>query len=321
MNKRKFRTYFFTVHSDTNESNFSDCLASIYRLSPEDRTIDVNGVTVRLAQLDYTWSSSGLLCGDFERLQMDDLPPKSRISGEQEELELDDDQGLGHTTAFIYNVQMDILALQNNITGVGAARIQEYLTKLLLAIGRRSTVLHIRPFVLPEGEARAILDPERDLAFRKLIFTITNPDMIGDSLAHLPGNQSILYTFAQAASLAEAVKLTVSLSVGTSRTKSLIPDKVINTIKEAIGLVDDGVEVEKLIVSGVFDGENQELNMLPYKLSHLQEIKVDRSAVPFIKRRNCIKYAFDEHFGVLQNHCPLNSAAVITVPDDLHSDG
>src|SRR5580704_9270886 len=64
--------------------------------------------------------------GEMVRIRMDMLPRKASLDGALEDLDFEDDEGLGEETAFLYHPPTQVLALQRNRSGVSASGLAWY---------------------------------------------------------------------------------------------------------------------------------------------------------------------------------------------------
>jgi hypothetical protein len=117
---------FFEV--TTNGSTFPVMLQMV-RDKPDDehRTIKRYGVPIRLQGMSQNGSEWE---GAMIRIRMQDVPVKASLSGETEEIDLKDDQGLGEETAFLFHAPTKTLALERNRHGVTASALEYYFGEL-----------------------------------------------------------------------------------------------------------------------------------------------------------------------------------------------
>lgn len=97
-------------------------------LSPLDlgaRCEVIGGTPVRLETHDVGIES---IHGDITRIRMDDLPHKARLNAPVEALPLDENEGLGSGTAFLYDRGLGVLAIQRNQMGVLPSAWAKYFT-------------------------------------------------------------------------------------------------------------------------------------------------------------------------------------------------
>jgi hypothetical protein len=87
------------------------------------RNETVRGCPVRLQEFT---ALGRLVEGDLVRIRMDQLPLRAELAGPVSPIDLDDDEGLGEETAFLYDVALRVLAIQRNRTGVSASALMEY---------------------------------------------------------------------------------------------------------------------------------------------------------------------------------------------------
>lgn len=91
----------------------------------ENRNLNIRGVPFRLNQAQECPAHAGITA-EMVRIRMDNLPARASLSGQIRPLELDDDEGVGEETAFLYHAPRRILAIQRNKMGVSAAQVAHY---------------------------------------------------------------------------------------------------------------------------------------------------------------------------------------------------
>ncbi len=64
--------------------------------------------------------------GDMVRIRMDDIPNVASLDGDIDPIDLEDDEGLGEQTAFLYQIPTRVLMLQRNGFGVSAFAFRSY---------------------------------------------------------------------------------------------------------------------------------------------------------------------------------------------------
>ena len=286
MSTKNFRTYFFSVHHDTNEA-FEYALKNITDISNiEHRTED----GVRLLELsELNQANKSFLCGDVERIHMDNLPNKSGVSEEPDELDLEDDEGLGYNTAFVYYPAKKILGIQSNITGVSYSRLRDYINGILHK-NNKATGFHINPIIVDDKNAQKVLNEEIAPSFKSISFTIENPK----NFNFIPADEqvSIIDDIANKAKENNAMRMTVTLSAGREKENFLNKLNIMRLIKKGA----EANNVKNLKARAYLDGgENTELNFLPNKLQYIDEITILRNQAPLRDRTASILRAFNYH--------------------------
>ncbi|QGY40526.1 hypothetical protein GM415_10455 [Pseudodesulfovibrio cashew] len=116
---------FYRVHFP-DEDGLEDALADIIGLDYPDRTCDINGCPVCLDALEN--GRRNLIDGLLVKVRMDGIPPKKNITtGASSSIDLDEDEGLGEDTAFVYDPTLNVLVMQRNRMGVTASQFARYL--------------------------------------------------------------------------------------------------------------------------------------------------------------------------------------------------
>lgn len=118
----KFDFYQVTM-PQTDPRTFTAVLDSINNIEGENRVYDTGQYPIRLQTITRR---PAYFIGDVARIRMNDIPDKMKLSGETEPIELDDDQGLGEITTFIYNPNISLLVLLRNRYAVTATGFAHY---------------------------------------------------------------------------------------------------------------------------------------------------------------------------------------------------
>ena len=125
---RKMKIDFYHLKMPPGaKRSFVDLLEMARGLPDEARAVFLNGVPFRLQELR---SSREWYLGDMLRIRMEGLPPVAKITGEEQDLDIPDDAGLGEETAFLFFPAANALLLQRNRMSVSAAAFEDYFSSL-----------------------------------------------------------------------------------------------------------------------------------------------------------------------------------------------
>lgn len=291
MTAKNLKTYFFSIHHDGNES-FEDGLNSIMEKGLDERIYE----GVRLLETEeQNIGNKRFICGDLERIHMDNLPNKSGASEEPDELDLEDDEGLGYNTAFIYYPTKNILGLQSNITGVGYSRFRDYIN-MILHNENNADGFHINPIIVSDDNAQKVINEEVSPSFKSLTFTIDNPD----NFDFVPNDEqaSILKDYAKKAKENNAVKMIVTLSAGREKESFLNTLNMLKIIRKG----KDSSAIKQLKArASLGGGENTDLNFLPNKLQYKTPIEVVRNQTPLSERIRAILKGFEYYSNYIES--------------------
>lgn len=117
--------YKITISEDKNANNdFELILEKVKNMPPKDRLREVRTSPIFLHSIDCGWNECWE--GNIIRLRMNILPIKGNFSGDIVDIDLADDEGIGEETAFIYNPETRILALQSNQHGLSLMNFARY---------------------------------------------------------------------------------------------------------------------------------------------------------------------------------------------------
>jgi len=122
---RKMKIDYYQVELPKDETKTFETLIKSVADSADDRTRNekYNHVPFRLQEAH---ESGSLWIGNMVKIRMDGIPPKTKLTGEQEDIDLDDDEGLGEETAFLYDPKTKILVTQRNRFAVSTSAFARY---------------------------------------------------------------------------------------------------------------------------------------------------------------------------------------------------
>ena len=149
---------FFRVHMFVPGRTFESLIDAVKAMTGANRNWAVtDDDVIRLHEVDI-WGDC--IEGEMTRLRMGDVPPKGDLSGSVTDLALEDDEGLGEQTAFLYDPKTRALLIQRSKMGVSSGRLTgyfEYMTRMptpviaepslrLDAVQRLAEITEVRSF-------------------------------------------------------------------------------------------------------------------------------------------------------------------------------
>jgi hypothetical protein len=124
---KKINVDFYRIDLTDNREKFEDLLQRVMSLSKKQRIMDVGATPINF----HTASSDGEFWhGEVIRIRMVDPPVKASREGAIEDILLDDDEGIGEKTAFLYHCQTKILLVQSTQGGVSISTFLTYFNKI-----------------------------------------------------------------------------------------------------------------------------------------------------------------------------------------------
>ncbi len=125
---RKLKVDFFKVVLPDDFSDSFESVLNAVNVSPNDHTRNAirNACPFRLQE---AWQTEDCWKGEMIRIRMDQLPIKAKLSGDVSSIDLEDDEGIGEETAFLYHVPTRVLTIQRNRYGVSAGVFAWYFEK------------------------------------------------------------------------------------------------------------------------------------------------------------------------------------------------
>lgn len=292
----KVRVDFYqVVMPDPAHLSFDDVLAKAHGLPRNDTSRNraaphsQGSHQIRLHALQ---PQQRLWEGDLIRIRMDDLPLKANLVGDTEIIPLDDDEGIGEETAFLYDSKLHVLVLQANRSGVTAGAFAYYFEQVGDVEG---------PIVLAPVLELDTLDRLRRLGeVRKLTIRFAGLDNVGQIFQ---GQDAAVQEFTNAAAQFRAPVMEVSLSVGRQRGVSLLVQKAKRAAQQLVRSADQHPNsIERIEISGTSDtGERDVIDLLRDRIREEHEVAADRDRrVDYQRRGSIIRSAYDKRRGELQ---------------------
>lgn len=224
-------------------------LDDIFSKDYEKRIIEIFGHPVCLDQ--FKQSGNGKVYGLFVKVRMDGIPPKTNIkTGEKKDIELDDDEGLGEDTAFVFDTILNVLVLQRNQIGVTSSQFSKYIEDNCDLDGD----VRLSP-ILIEGAYQRL---SQFGVFRKLRIRVA--PLVSNEI--FKGQGHSVSTLADLSCEFQSPYIDVSFSLGRVRKGSLFPDSVRTMIDSLLEIrVKNNEAVTNIEVTGK-DDEDSTANII-----------------------------------------------------------
>jgi hypothetical protein len=267
---KTIRADFFRVNVQDFEGDFSTLLERVVSLpdNDESRVVEIRQVPFRLQS---SVNTQGIWEGELVRIRMTDVPVVASLTGELEQLELEDDEGIGEETAFLYHQRTRVLILQRNRLGVSAANFARYFSKLL----QLDATIFCDPILA--GDAFQRLKEMRLIKkFELRVSGIDKMNIFSDKKLGVEEVIALQDKFC-------APNISIELSVGNRRDISLIADRIKQTAKSFLGFSNDhDGQVRKIEISGKYEdnGPTEVIDLLEYWIR--EEIPIDPANSRFI---------------------------------------
>lgn len=256
---------FYTVEVPENSPPFESMVEADSKTPDNDsRTIEVRGHNVRLQRAT---TRRGVVEADMLRIQMSQLPSKAKLSGAVSSLNLDEDEGIGNETCFLYHPATKVMAIQRNKSGVTARMLAEYFQQK----NGLTSPIELSSVIQKDALDRlSRMQETRKIRIR--MAGVTNPDFFKGRADTAVGEMLNIMKFM------DAPTANVELSMGR-QPGSLSVARVVKMAREMLGMADRGDvgESSSMDVFGTFDDDTQErFDVLSYRMVEEVVIKEDR---------------------------------------------
>ncbi|WP_164016964.1 DUF6731 family protein [Pyxidicoccus trucidator] len=280
---RRMTVHFYRVNMPHGQ-NFEDLLTGVFGFSTAIRSIEVSAVPYRLETLI---ASGRYYEGEMIRLREDYHPGKYRMDEQgATDLGLADDELIGEETAFIYDSQLNILALQKVHGGVSAGAFAKYFRRFL-ANGSEAFGLEV---VLNN-------DPIRQMT------RLTEVKTFEVEVAPVPTDvfhgMDTLKALARAQAESGATRVTLSMGMGRTRGGAIgrgFVDNILSGLLRVLAEEEHGKNaIRKLRVGGP-TGEDVEapvIDLLSQRMVSYLRYEWDDRYVPYTVRRPLVKGAYE----------------------------
>ena len=285
---KKLKVDFFkVVLPDDSPQSFESVLNAVND-SPNDDTRNAirNACPFRLQKARKTgdcWK------GEMIRIRMDQLPIKAKLSGDVSSIDLEEDEGIGEETAFLYHVPTRVLTIQRNRYGVSAGVFAWY-------FGEKGPVesIELQPILQKDGLQR--LANIKDV--QKLSLNIAGVENMAAFRGLGKGVEPMITLMDQF----KSPTLTLTVSMGKRR-GSL---ELVKNLAESFTKLNQQGEssIHKFEISGKSeDGEKSVLDLIEYRM--VEEIEVELESgrtISSSEREYAVQKAFSsrkqELFGI-----------------------
>jgi hypothetical protein len=277
---KKIRVDFYQVNIPESNLLFKNIIQQVSEI-PDDssRTTNVYGFSVRLQnisrQLEF-WR------GDLVRIRMDELPTIVSLEGDVEPIDLEDDEGIGEETAFLYHIPTNVLMLQRNRYGVSASRLARYFQVMSGEINK----ICFDPIL--KGDVMLRLAKMRDIT--KFELRVAGVD----DLSYLKNEDRGVEEVLNIRETFNSPNISLTVSVG-NRNESLSVEGIKRTANNLFNFAARGRStVKKIEVSGCNDDDQKEVfDLLEYWMRESVDIKpVDARILSYQERMQAIEEAW-----------------------------
>ncbi|MEQ8467684.1 DUF6731 family protein [Coleofasciculus sp. E1-EBD-02] len=272
---------FYKIEIPDSSISFREVLQNVHNLPNDKRVREVRRHQVWLCEAyihQHLWE------GDMIRLRMTDIPIKGNLSGNVEEINLADHEGIGERTAFLYHIPTKILVLQSSQAGTSPQSFAEYFRRM----GELDTEIYLDP-VLQIDAMQRLTNIQTVRKFEVRTAGLDSMEIIKD--------QNVgVQQFVKMSEIFRAPTLSVSLSIGHKKKSSLSVD----TIKELAHKLtrisqQNNQNVKKLRISGSTDeGENIKLDLINNRMREIIDINPGKQrSIPYTLRKEAVKKAWE----------------------------
>jgi hypothetical protein len=283
--------------------DFEALLLATMNLPEPERTVSIKGFPIRLLTLKSVENYRGnqVIEGEIIRIRMKGLSVVAGVDSGVEDLEIDQDKGLGTETAFLYHPKTETLVLHNVQNGVSISAFLAYFESINNS--------KIQAF---SGDISAdpIINRETMASFKKInefksvrfkVAKVENEDFIRE----ISSSQKELIS---ALTQYNAYFVETEVKVGIKRSNKLDGGECTRTVMDLLQLhsrQNESVETIKITGKSVDDEKIEIVNLLADLIKEeIRYNKDDLRNIPYQMRRDAVRKAWtkrkDEIISMLQ---------------------
>jgi hypothetical protein len=227
--------------------------------------------------------------GDMLRIRMNEAPVKAKLSGETSAIDLEEDEGLGEETAFLFHAPTNILLIQRNRSGVSASALAKYIKVL----GKTNSITF--DCILKEDALTRIAKMQNIKTFEIQFAGVQNGQNLRGKGLSAKAMYSMLDRF-------QAPNATIRLSTGK---KQGTLHNVLDAVSDLFGNQADAEpkDIKRIFVVGS-EGDEEERTMIDLLQDRLTELVVvemnDGERITAAQRTKALNTAWERNQTYLQ---------------------
>jgi hypothetical protein len=276
---------FYKVRIPSTWPSLENLMKQVDEISSSNqKTVRINGFPIRLERLE---NSGDIWEGEMTRIQMNELPDIAKVSGGSQPIDINEDEGLGASTAFLYDSKLQVLVIQRTMSGVSAPGFSRYFKNFFKELDGQ-----IGLYVILEPDVMRKLNSFGSVGSLKVSVS---------GLDHLEIFDDMERGVKEAKALADNYQsptIDLNLSMSHDKKNSLSIESVTATVKGWLKIhnTQNKVKVVKLSVSGKEDELSQAsvLNLIGKTIREQKEVPLVNRRLPYEGRKDAIKKAWAE---------------------------
>jgi hypothetical protein len=226
---------------------------------------------------------------DIVRIRLHETPWIAHISGSVRPIQMDNDEGLGEATAFLYHPGFKVLVIQHNKMGVSASSLALYFQLM----GQYSDSIKLEPIVHPSDLDR-IKGLKQVRKFEVKLAGLTNLQAFKNDGLGLSKLLDLTEEF-------QSPSIRLELSMGYDRKGSLSREAIISALKGIFSIEPDSSKVEHIEVSGVNDSDEKEvLDLIGARMREIVHLMDGVKYTEYSTRNYCVKTSWERRFQELK---------------------
>ena len=277
---------FYEIIMPEDSKTFHECIEDARKKKDDaSRNIEYGDSFFRLDDASWSEKNGNIWQGDMTRIRMSGLPSKANKNGKKADLGLNDDEGIGEDTCFLFCPNLNVLAIQRNRFGMSSARFAHYFESICNIEG----MIELSPVI--GGNSLKRLQNIKEVRSVEVRFAGTeNPDVFDTEFEAAHSVMSLMDQF-------QSPTATIQFSMGRESGK-LSPSNIMKFIRSSFKVADKDGAIDKVVVTGrTEEGDRDVLDMLKYRLTDSAEVPTSKRTrtMAYSKRKQAIFETWRQH--------------------------
>lgn len=230
--------------------------------------IEKNGeYAIRYSQIKTTKDS---IQGDVLKIRLKELPVKASLAGPQTPIPLNQDEGIGEETVYLYDKQLNILVFQFNSNSIRAGKFIDYIESHCKVNG------HITLLPVLKGDAhKRMLNMAEPAKLEIAVAELSNPVFLHSEI-------NSVKDLVRANEAIKSPVMNITYSLGHNKPEKGYFENILKAAKDLLRFKSEGGSVTKLKISGKIDAESgtEALDLLLDRMISEVQIVTPFSAIP-----------------------------------------
>ncbi len=287
MKKEMKADFFRPAVLSIRNTTFEDLLRKVMELPQGRRTVEISDYPIFVSQCQ---DGRNQIYGDMVRMRVNEAATKANRKGEVATVDMELDESLGGHSAFLYDIESNIVCLQRNRTGVGSSTMAHYLSLAADFGGSVGLEIIISQEIWERVEA---MNNHRAMEVR--LAGIQNPRALAKAVPSVAGGINMAHGFGAQ---------TIHFKVSAGKDEHGLT-RVMDSIRELMSFRDGAEdEVRTVKITGWEPGadEVETIDLIRHRVYFAEQVEIPRGHDNWYKtRHDFVRRAWDNKKGELRH--------------------